>query len=58
MALAEALDSYIPEPERAVDGTFLIPIEDVFSISGRGTVVTGRVERGIIKVYSDRKSVV
>ena len=50
MALAEALDSYIAEPERAVDGTFLMPIEDVFSISGRGTVVTGRVERGIIKV--------
>ena len=50
MALAEALDSYIPEPERALDGTFLMPIEDVFSISGRGTVVTGRVERGIIKV--------
>mgnify|MGYP000988443849 CR=1 FL=1 len=50
MALAEALDSYIPEPERAVYGTFLMPIEDVFSISGRGTVVTGRVERGIIKV--------
>ena len=50
MALAEALDSYIPEPERAVDGTFLMPIEGVFSISGRGTVVTGRVERGIIKV--------
>ncbi|WWT75213.1 elongation factor Tu [Lautropia mirabilis] len=50
LALAEALDSYIPEPERAVDGTFLMPIEDVFSISGRGTVVTGRVERGIIKV--------
>ncbi|MDO4231069.1 MAG: elongation factor Tu [Lautropia sp.] len=50
MKLAEALDSYIPEPERAVDGTFLMPIEDVFSISGRGTVVTGRVERGIIKV--------
>ena len=49
-ALEEALDSYIPEPERAVDGTFLMPIEDVFSISGRGTVVTGRVERGIIKV--------
>ena len=50
MALAEALDSYIPEPERAVDGTCLMPLEDVFSISGRGTVVTGRVERGIIKV--------
>jgi len=48
--LAEALDSYIPEPKRAIDGTFLMPIEDVFSISGRGTVVTGRVERGVIKV--------
>ena len=50
MQLAEALDSYIPTPERAVDGAFLMPVEDVFSISGRGTVVTGRVERGIIKV--------
>ena len=50
MALADALDSYIPEPKRAIDGTFLMPIEDVFSISGRGTVVTGRVERGIVKV--------
>ena len=50
MQLAEALDSYIPEPERAVDGAFLMPIEDVFSISGRGTVVTGRVERGVVKV--------
>ncbi len=50
MSLAEALDTYIPEPERAVDGTFLMPVEDVFSISGRGTVVTGRVERGVIKV--------
>ena len=48
--LAEALDTYIPTPERAVDGTFLMPIEDVFSISGRGTVVTGRIERGIVKV--------
>jgi len=48
--LADALDSYIPTPERAVDGTFLMPIEDVFSISGRGTVVTGRIERGIVKV--------
>jgi elongation factor Tu len=48
--LAEALDSYIPTPERAVDLPFLLPIEDVFSISGRGTVVTGRVERGIVKV--------
>ncbi|WP_372921534.1 elongation factor Tu, partial [Roseovarius sp.] len=48
--LLEALDDYIPEPERAIDRPFLMPIEDVFSISGRGTVVTGRVERGIIKV--------
>jgi elongation factor Tu len=50
MKLAEALDTYIPTPERAVDGTFLMPGEDVFSISGRGTVVTGAVERGVIKV--------
>jgi len=50
LRLAEALDSYIPTPERAIDKPFLLPIEDVFSISGRGTVVTGRVERGIIKV--------
>jgi len=50
MKLAEALDSYIPTPERAIDGAFLMPVEDVFSISGRGTVVTGRVERGVIKV--------
>ena len=50
LRLAEALDSYIPTPERAVDGAFLLPIEDVFSISGRGTVVTGRIERGIVKV--------
>ncbi len=50
MKLAEALDSYIPTPERAIDKPFLLPIEDVFSISGRGTVVTGRVERGIVKV--------
>jgi len=48
--LAEALDTYIPQPERALDGAFLMPVEDVFSISGRGTVVTGRIERGIIKV--------
>jgi elongation factor Tu len=48
--LVEAMDEYIPEPERAIDGDFLMPVEDVFSISGRGTVVTGRVERGIIKV--------
>ena len=50
MKLAEALDSYIPTPERAIDKPFLMPIEDVFSISGRGTVVTGRVERGVVKV--------
>ncbi len=48
--LADALDTYIPEPKRALDGPFLMPVEDVFSISGRGTVVTGRVERGIVKV--------
>ena len=48
--LVETLDSYIPEPERAIDQAFLMPIEDVFSIAGRGTVVTGRVERGIVKV--------
>jgi elongation factor Tu len=51
--LAEALDAYIPEPKRALDGPFLMPVEDVFSISGRGTVVTGRVERGIIKVNDE-----
>jgi len=50
LKLMEACDSYIPEPVRAIDKTFLMPIEDVFSISGRGTVVTGRVERGIVKV--------
>jgi elongation factor Tu len=50
LRLLEALDTYIPEPERAIDGAFLMPVEDVFSISGRGTVVTGRIERGIIKV--------
>src|SRR4030088_2832225 len=48
--LAEALDSYIPQPKRLIDGPFLMPVEDVFSISGRGTVVTGRVERGVVKV--------
>jgi len=48
--LMEQLDSYIPEPERAIDGPYLMPVEDVFSISGRGTVVTGRIERGIVKV--------
>ena len=50
MKLADALDTYIPEPKRALDGAFLMPVEDVFSISGRGTVVTGRIERGIVKV--------
>ncbi len=48
--LVNAMDEYIPEPERAIDGDFLMPVEDVFSISGRGTVVTGRIERGVIKV--------
>ena len=51
--LLETLDSYIPEPERAIDGAFIMPIEDVFSISGRGTVVTGRVERGIVNTGDD-----
>ena len=55
--LVETLDEYIPEPERAVDGAFLMPIEDVFSISGRGTVVTGRVERGIVKVGDEMEVV-
>jgi len=50
LKLVEQMDSYIPEPVRAVDGPFLMPIEDVFSISGRGTVVTGRIERGVVKV--------
>ena len=50
LKLADALDSYIPTPKRAIDGPFLMPVEDVFSISGRGTVVTGRVERGMVKV--------
>jgi elongation factor Tu len=50
LELMDALDSYVPEPVRAIDKPFLMPIEDVFSISGRGTVVTGRVERGIVKV--------
>mgnify|MGYP000128881112 CR=1 FL=1 len=50
MKLADALDTYIPTPERAIDGAFLMPVEDVFSISGRGTVVTGRIERGIVQV--------
>ena len=51
--LVETLDSYIPEPERAIDGDFIMPIEDVFSIQGRGTVVTGRIERGIINVGNE-----
>ena len=50
LELMEAVDSFIPEPEREVDRPFLMPIEDVFTITGRGTVVTGRVERGIVKV--------
>jgi len=50
MKLAEAMDTYFPQPKRAIDGAFLMPVEDVFSISGRGTVVTGRVERGVVKV--------
>jgi elongation factor Tu len=53
MKLMEACDTYIPEPQRATDKTFLMPVEDVFSISGRGTVVTGRVERGIVKVNDE-----
>ena len=53
LELMEAVDSYIPEPERAIDRPFLMPVEDVFSISGRGTVATGRVERGIIKVQEE-----
>ena len=55
--LVEAMDSYIPEPERAIDGSFLMPVEDVFSISGRGTVVTGRVERGVIKINDEAEIV-
>jgi elongation factor Tu len=51
--LVEAMDTYFPEPVRALDGDFLMPVEDVFSISGRGTVVTGRIERGIVKVGED-----
>ncbi|MFC3854219.1 EF-Tu/IF-2/RF-3 family GTPase, partial [Saccharospirillum mangrovi] len=55
--LVETLDSYIPEPERAIDQPFLMPVEDVFSIAGRGTVVTGRIERGIVKT-GDEVSIV
>ena len=53
LKLIEQMDSYIPEPERAIDGDFLMPVEDVFSISGRGTVVTGRIERGIVNVSDE-----
>ena len=54
--LVEEMDSYIPQPERAIDGDFLMPVEDVFSISGRGTVVTGRIERGIVNLMMKLKS--
>ena len=53
LKLVEQMDSYIPEPERAIDGDFLMPVEDVFSISGRGTVVTGRIERGVVNIGDD-----
>src|SRR5207237_10315017 len=55
--LMDAVDSYIPVPERAIDKPFLMPIEDIFSISGRGTVVTGRIERGIVKVGEEMEIV-
>ena len=51
--LVKALDEYIPVPKRAIEGAFLMPVEDVFSIAGRGTVVTGRIERGIVKVNDE-----
>ena len=57
LELMKAVDSYIPLPERAKDKPFLMPIEDVFSISGRGTVVTGRIERGIVKVGEEAEIV-
>src|SRR6201747_2856377 len=57
MELIDAVDTYIPLPERAIDKEFLMPIEDIFSISGRGTVVTGRIERGIVKVGDEVESV-
>jgi elongation factor Tu len=57
LKLADALDAYIPQPIRAVDGAFLMPVEDVFSISGRGTVVTGRIERGVIKIGEEMEIV-
>ncbi len=53
LKLVEALDEYIPVPKRAIDGAFLMPVEDVFSIAGRGTVVTGRIERGMVKVNDE-----
>ena len=53
MKLVQALDDYIPVPKRAVEGAFLMPVEDVFSIAGRGTVVTGRIERGIVKINDE-----
>ena len=53
LKLGEEMDRYIPVPERAIDGAFLMPVEDVFSISGRGTVVTGRIERGIVKINDE-----
>src|SRR6266508_3266173 len=53
LALMEAVDSYVPEPERDLDKPFLMPIEEVFSITGRGTVVTGRVERGVVRVNEE-----
>ena len=53
MSEDKVTNSYIPEPKRAIDGDFLMPVEDVFSISGRGTVVTGRVERGVVKVNEE-----
>ena len=53
LKLVEEMDQFIPVPKRAVDGAFLMPVEDVFSISGRGTVVTGRIERGIVKVNDE-----
>ena len=53
MKLVKAMDEYIPVPKRAMEGAFLMPVEDVFSIAGRGTVVTGRIERGIVKVNDE-----
>ena len=53
MELVEAMDSYIPEPQRDMDKPFLMPIEDVFSIKGRGTVATGRIEQGVVKLNDE-----